>query len=202
MGRPRGRRAVTRDARTPARHAPGVAALAGLMLLLVAGEAPALRCGNELIDEGDYSYEVRRACGEPDAIQPLGSARHRDYRPSEEIWYYDLGSNRFLRALYFREGRLRRIETERRGGGDATADGDCRPQEIVAGMSSYRLLRACGEPVQRERRYVARKPSPERYPHLVEDVLVEEWIYEFGETYLPRLVVLEDGEVVRVDTRP
>lgn len=170
--------------------------------LLGAGEAAALRCGTDLITEGDYAYEVRRACGEPDAIRPLGDPLYRDRGPSEEIWYYDFGDNRFLRALHFREGRLRRIETADRGMGAGEGDGDCRPNEIVAGMSSYRLLRICGEPVQRERRFVRRSPDPRHYPNLVEDVLVEEWIYEFDGGYLPRVVRLEDGEVVSVDTRP
>ena len=188
-------------AETPARRGLGVVVLAAAGLLLP-GEAAALRCGNDLVTEGDYAYEVRRACGEPDAIRPLGDPLYADYRPSEEIWYYDLGNNRFLRALHFRDGRLRRIETQERSGGRGDTDGRCRPGEIVEGMSSYRLLRACGEPVQRERRRVRRHPAPGRAPHLVRDVLVEEWIYEFGGGYLPRLVRLEDGEVVSVETRP
>ena len=170
--------------------------------LLVSGEAAALRCGNDLITQGDYAYEVRRACGDPDAIQALGDPIHRDYGPSEEIWYYDFGGNRFIRVLHFRDGRLRRVETADQGLEAGEADGDCRPNEINVGMSSYHLIRICGEPVQRERRYLRRSPDPHRYPHLVEDVLVEEWIYEFGSNYLARLVRLEDGEVVSVDTRP
>lgn len=179
----------------------------GPVLVLVAaagllgwGEAAALRCGSALVTEGDYAYEVRRACGEPEAIQPLGDPAYHDHGPSEEIWYYDLGDNRLLRALHFRNGRLRRIEVADRATGPGADDGRCRPNEIVAGMSSYRLLRACGEPAQRERRHVRRDAYPGRHSGLVRDVLVEEWFYEFGPNRFARRVRLEDGEVVEVET--
>jgi hypothetical protein len=181
------------------RPGAGLVLLAGVLLAPV--PAHALRCGTSLVSVGDYAYEVRQACGEPDAVQPLDDPHHRDYGPSEERWYYDFGDNRFLRVLHFREGRLRRIETSDRGLGAGEGDRDCRPNEIAVGMSSYRLLRICGEPVQRERRHVRRKPAPDKYPHWVTDVLVEKWIYDFGSTYLARIVRLEDGEVVSVDTR-
>lgn len=193
---------TTADPRRGAARPAAAALVLGVAALAASGDAAALRCGNDLVTEGDFAYEVRRACGEPDAIQPLGDPLHRDHGPDEAIWYYDFGSNRFLRALHFREGRLRRIETPDRGAAAGSGDGRCRPNEIAAGMSSYRLLRTCGEPVQRERRFVRRRPHPEHHPQLVRDVLVEEWIYEFDGGYLPRLVRLEDGQVVSVDTRP
>lgn len=174
-----------------------LAAAAGL---LAWGEAAALRCGGDLVTEGDHAYEVRRACGEPAAIQPLDDPAYHDRGPSEEIWYYDLGDNRLLRALHFREGRLRRIEVADRATGSGGGDGRCRPNEIVAGMSSYRLLRVCGEPVQRERRHVRRQAYPQGQSGLVHDVLVEEWFYEFGPNRFDRRVRLEDGEVVAVET--
>jgi len=173
-----------------------------LLGLLVARDAAAMRCGNQLVDEGDYAYEVRRACGEPDAVQPLGGPFADIYGSDEEIWYYDFGDARFVRVLHFRNGRLQRIETSDRGLGPGEATGHCRPNDIVPGMTSYRLLLVCGVPVQQDRRYVRRTPDPRRFPHLVEDVLVEQWIYEFGGGYLPRLVRVEDGKVVSVDVRP
>ena len=191
-------RAIVDPAAIP-RLLAGVACLAGLLCV---DPVFGMRCGTQLISEGDFAYEVRRACGSPSAVQPLGSPLYRDHGPSEELWYYDFGDNRLVRVLHFREGRLRRITTSERGLSPGEGDGRCTPADISAGMSSYRLLRICGEPVQRERRYVRRSPYPERHPHLVQDVLVEEWIYEFGSTYLARLVRLEDGTVVSVETRP
>lgn len=187
------------EARRP-RTRSAALVLAAAVGLVAWAEAAALRCVGDLVTEGDYAYEVRRVCGEPAAIQPLDDPAHHDHGPSEEIWYYDLGDNRLLRALHFLEGRLRRIEVTDRATGSGEGDGRCRPAEIVAGMSSYRLLQACGEPAQRERRHVRRQAFPQGQSGLVHDVLVEQWFYEFGPNRFDRRVRLEDGEVVDVET--
>lgn len=168
---------------------------------LLGGEALALRCGTELVDEGDYAYEVRQACGEPDAIRRLGDRLHREFLLDEAIWYYDFGPTRFLHALHFREGRLRRLETAERGP-TGPADGRCVPSEIVIGMPAFRLLEVCGKPIQKEARYggLSRRSRHSSYP-VVQRVLVEEWIYVFDDRYLPRIIRLEDGEVVSVETK-
>lgn len=175
----------------------------GACAALLATDAAAMRCGGQLIGEGDRSYEVRRACGPPQAIEPLERHRYRHHAPHDETWYYDFGDQRLLRVLSFRDGELRRIETRARGlGDDNSGQGACRPTEIVAGMTRYELVRRCGEPAERTHRHVLRQALPKTHPHLLEEVVVEEWFYDFGRTYLPRRLRLVDGEVVEIESRP
>lgn len=175
---------------------------AGACATLLAADAAAMRCGGQLVGEGDRSYEVRRACGPPQAIEPL-DRHHHHHAPHEETWYYDFGDQRLLRVLSFRDGELRRIETRGRGLAiDDARGGACRPTEIVRGMTRYELVRRCGEPAERTHRHVLHKALPGTHPHLVEEVVVEEWFYDFGRGYLPRRLRLVDGEVVRIEARP
>lgn len=176
---------------------------AGACAALTAADAAAMRCGGQLIGEGDRSYEVRRACGPPQAIESLDRGHHGRHAPHEETWYYDLGERRLLRVLSFRDGELRRIETRGRGAvADSAREGACRPTEIRPGMTRYELVRRCGEPAERTHRHVLRKAFPRTHPHLVQEVLVEEWFYDFERTYLPRRLRLVDGEVVDIETNP
>lgn len=175
----------------------------GALAALAATEAAALRCGGQLVSVGDRSYEVRRACGPPQAIDSFGHGHHVDEVPHRETWYYDLGDQRLLRVLTFRDGELRRIETRARTAASGRApDGDCRPGEIRTGMTRYDLVRLCGEPLERSHRHVLRNVFPHSRPQLVQEVVVEEWYYDFGRSYLPRRLRLVDGEVVDVETRP
>lgn len=176
---------------------------AGACAALLATDVVAMRCGGQLIGEGDRSYEVRRACGPPQAIESFDRHHHGHHAPHEETWYYDRGHQQLLRVLSFRDGELKRIEA-RRGNlpAEPSQRGTCRPTEIRQGMTRYELLRRCGEPVERSHRHVLRKALPRSHPHLVEQVLVEEWFYDFGRTYMPRRLRLVDGEVVAIETRP
>ena len=76
----------------------------GVLLADCARADEYFRCGNALVEKGDTTYEVLRACGGPD---------YREYLPhtAEEAWFYDCGANRFIKILTFRNSRLRRIDT-------------------------------------------------------------------------------------------
>lgn len=189
-----------------ARNAFAPVAIA-LASLAYAAPSAALRCGGELVEEGDYAFEVRQACGAPTAVEHKPPAadhhRHHDRAVREERWYYDLGPNRLLRVLHLRDGRVRRIDTRDHGLGERGAAGECEPREIRRGMTSYRLLRRCGAPAQRERRALERPTDPDDPAHHHEGVVwYEEWIYTFDDRYIPRRVRLVAGEVESVDTVP
>lgn len=91
------------------------AVMAGLVGTLWLGAATPsvaqLRCGNDLVHEGDYKVQVLLKCGEP-----LFAERIYDCRPYGwgcsvvEQWTYDLGPYRMLRVLTFRNGRVAEIE--------------------------------------------------------------------------------------------
>lgn len=91
-------------------HAIAIA-LAATLLLAAESPAAAMRCGNALVQEGDYKVQVLLTCGEP-----LFAERAYECLPGGlacdivERWTYDPGPFRMLRIVTFRHGRVERIE--------------------------------------------------------------------------------------------
>lgn len=100
----------------------------GLVLcLLAAGPAGAetLRCGDDLITEGDPMARVLRLCGEPVDVQRTVALREPTYwiggrlvraaggwrEVPIETWTYNFGPSRFMRRLRFEDGAVVSIET-------------------------------------------------------------------------------------------
>lgn len=88
----------------------------------------ALRCGNRLVELGDYKSDVLALCGEPESIETrtkvVGSTLHHprrtlDIQQFEEIqveeWVYNFGSSRLQQYLRFENGELKEIKDLRRG---------------------------------------------------------------------------------------
>ena len=95
------------------------AVLPCLPLLLLAGQAHALRCGNDLVSSGDTSGEVRRLCGEPVSIDEheelvsysltdpaTGVVLERTRVVTLVEWTYNFGPTRLMRRLRFENGKL------------------------------------------------------------------------------------------------
>jgi hypothetical protein len=164
-----------------------------------------LRCPDGVVSRGASQTEVEARCGEPTLIEQWQAPATG---VADELWTYDFGPRRLLRMLRFRDGRLSVIDSDGYGYG-ATARGNCRPQDIQRGWSSYRLISACGEPAERKVIGALLAPRPERTvggvsfgtttPSLVE-VYREEWRYDFGSRYLMRVLTLDDGRVTQVVT--
>ncbi len=93
------------------------------------------RCRGGLVSVGDTAAKVFDKCGEPTEeskweeghdtwISQIYDYEKERYQLPElikgpilmELWTYDLGSNKFIRYLYFANGRLIRIETGEKGG--------------------------------------------------------------------------------------
>ena len=111
----------------------------GLVVLLFAWPAQALRCNGRLVVVGDHEIEVLERCGDPMYVrsrtvypfdvavadvrfsenQLAGPGAQRNNRLlriahlpiREEEWVYDLGSRKFRQLLHFRDGRLVEIES-------------------------------------------------------------------------------------------
>ena len=107
-----------------------ITGLAILLSLLSSTPALALRCGTQLIQEGDIAPEVRSLCGEPEHIErwqedgygvwrrydDREDGRYRYRRPHRgliqvERWTYNPGPGKFLRYLRFENGTLVEIAT-------------------------------------------------------------------------------------------
>jgi len=93
-----------------------------------------LRCQGRLVSVGDTKAAVLNKCGQPDKRDqweedPNGTiAQIYDYKTERYIapkrieqpiqmerWTYILGSNKFIRYLFFQNGELIKIETGERG---------------------------------------------------------------------------------------
>ena len=90
----------------------GAAFVAALALILFPAVAGAMRCGGNLVQEGDYKFEVIDKCGEPDQKELVGYVVNRrgDREMKIELWIY--GPRRGLYyILHFEGATLKEIET-------------------------------------------------------------------------------------------
>jgi hypothetical protein len=79
----------------------------------------------------------------------------------------------------------------------------CGTRIISRGDHVSKLLQFCGEPVTVQSRLAQRAFTTDRgrvyvFPGLVEDVVIEDWTYNFGPNLLMRQVRLENGFVAEV----
>jgi hypothetical protein len=128
-----------------------------------------------------------------------------------ERWTYDLGPNQFVRIATLEGGRVRSVTTGGRGYAEERS-GERRPLPLATcdykglrvGDEAYEVLARCGEPATRdvrllERALEARGADGETVQRSV-TVPIEIWAYHFGPQTLTRVVELEDGKVLRVET--
>ena len=113
---------------------PCIILLTSLLFLFASVSLADLRCGTELVHEGDTKTEVIHKCGEPDYVEAWEEEHiQRQYyhvptfstRRGEYYWYrepllvkelirieestYNFGSTPFIRFLRFENGLLRNV---------------------------------------------------------------------------------------------
>jgi hypothetical protein len=75
-------------------------------------EVQSIRCGTNLVRVGAIPFELFQKCGEPD---------QKDFIEARlatiEKWTYNCGSQRFIKVITIRGGRVDRIEEAGRGSG-------------------------------------------------------------------------------------
>jgi hypothetical protein len=111
--------------RPPAARA---AALVAVLLLPATAGADALRCGSQLITEGDTIEEALARCGEPVERRRTWITRQPrfDYGGQEipfpgredvpvDVWTYDFGASRLMCRIRFVAGKVDSIATLERG---------------------------------------------------------------------------------------
>ncbi len=183
--------------------------IAVFSVMPVVQASDAIRCGSRLVTVESRAADILAACGEPDFrdVQSYGGLGLPDEIAESERWTYNFGSNKLLQVLHLRNGRLSKIETGGYGFPKAEA-GDCSASFIVEGLSKYRLLETCGEPLtRRDIGYVTTlRPTyrqnfggiSQSHGHYALEVYREEWVYNFGSRRFLRIVILEDGVVADV----
>ena len=106
----------------------GFARWLAVLLLPAAAGADTMRCGSQLITEGDSIDEVLALCGEPAerrrtwiVRQPRFEYGGHDipFQGTEEVpvdvWTYDFGASRLMRRVRFVAGKVDSIETLEHG---------------------------------------------------------------------------------------
>jgi len=178
----------------------------GLLLLAATPAAQALRCGNRLVTDGAFDFQVRERCGNPYWIEEhyqtlvAGDERIEVAQPVEySAWFFNFGANRLLVRLLFRDGRLVREETL--DGGVDELGNSCAPARLSSGISSGELVAYCGEPS-------SRRVLPTLISHRLggnlyrqDETYREEWIYDLGGA-LVYLLHLAHGQVQSVEGLP
>lgn len=179
-----------------------------LIALAIAPCAQAMRCGNRLVTNGDREFQVSDRCGAPfwtdryRTVEVIGA-----YGPIEQqnsidfdVWYYNFGPRQFMRRLVFREGRL--VHEDTLGYGFNEIGNDCDPNRLLGGLSAGELIARCGEPASRrdDSDIIVWRPSLgiEQW----RDQRREEWVYDFGDNRMLRVVRLVDGQVTGVELVP
>jgi hypothetical protein len=77
----------------------------------------------------------------------------------------------------------------------------CGNRIITRGDHADKILKFCGEPMSVQTRLTQRgfvTRYGQYYPNLIEEVIVEEWTYNFGPHQLMRIVRLENGLVADI----
>jgi hypothetical protein len=160
-------------------------------------------CGSRIISEGDSSEKLIAICGDPayrDVWSPYALAAGAIAEGEE--WYYNFGSGQLLRIVRLRGGKIEAIDEDGYGYAE-TPEGHCDGSSITPGMSKFRLLLACGEPLTRRlvstyAPYNGRYNDRFRNSVYFEAVFREEWVYNFGTSRFMRAVTLENGRVADV----
>lgn len=189
-----------------------VCGIVAALLSMAAQAGSSMRCGARIVDQEDLAAELLAACGKPSfRDRLLAQAPNGAYVADTEIWTYDFGPQQLLRLVTLRNGQISTIDTDGYGFA-ANAQPRCEPRRLVEGLSKYRLVALCGEPVT-QRSENALKPLYERseiyrgngdaYAYrnqYVTPVYREEWVYNFGSRSPMRRVVLENGRVTHVES--
>lgn len=85
------------------------------------GTVWALRCGSQIVGEGDTKVEVLAKCGEPLLREYIGEDATFNYgygtysKRTVEEWTYNFGPNKFMQILRFRGSTLIDIKNGDKG---------------------------------------------------------------------------------------
>lgn len=95
-----------------------------LLFLLGLADANAMRCGHQLVQQGDYKLDVLERCGEPDSVETRTAVRGSRLRHPRgaleidrfdeveiEVWIYNFGPRRLKQLLEFEDGELKSIRS-------------------------------------------------------------------------------------------
>jgi len=109
-------------------------------------------CGTLTVQPHASAGEVLSACGQPsyrDAWGANAAAQGPNLAAVEE-WYYNAGPQRPVQVLRFLNGQLTSVSEDGYGFEPAKPGADCDSRAVTPGLSKYRLVQNCGEPLTRQ----------------------------------------------------
>lgn len=90
-----------------------------VFLFFSAQDGFAFRCGSGLVTTGDAKVKVLGTCGEPTSKEVICPKKTYACPNIVEVWYYNCGSNDYIYALTFEDGKLIKETTEGSGKGQS-----------------------------------------------------------------------------------
>ena len=87
-----------------------ISALASLPVLFAAPAHAGLRCGHELVQEGESAAQLLLACGDPMLRQTIAIANTSTTEGVVEQWTYNFGPGTLLQIVTIEAGKVSRIE--------------------------------------------------------------------------------------------
>lgn len=188
--------------------------------------ADSLRCEGGLVSEGDSKLDLLGKCGPPTLREAETEERSKvrvsaDGRSTTgratavtvERWTYNFGPRQFVQHVTLEGGRVRSVARgsygydlgERRDEPLAIPRARCDQLSFHVGDSTLDLVARCGEPALRDAKLVTTTQSvpsgtPGAETTTTSSRVVEIWTYDLGPQAFVRLVTVDGGLVVRVDT--
>ncbi len=168
-------------------------------------DAASFRCGTKLVTNGNTKAEVFRKCGEPswrqDYTQEWFAGHEHDLLTvkivATEQWTYNLGPQKLMRHLTFKNGTLVSIQTGDYGFIRKTPERHCRPEDLTLKLSTTEVLSRCSEPYFRDTRQDRRVTILDG-ARVITSITIDEWTYDFGPTHFMRILTFENGELVDI----
>mgnify|MGYP005847057315 CR=1 FL=1 len=178
----------------------------GTALLCLPVLAQAFYCGEQRIEVNATQDEVLGKCGVPDWSETweeellqraADAAFERGTTVAYAEWIYDLGPNRLIRILGFRDGALKSIDTRAFA---PAPGGECSARIVEMSDTKFEMLRKRAVPA-------TRKPVTEKRTEPLDPVLrrrytitTKRWTYCGKGDALPRTVVFRNRRVVDVES--
>ncbi len=131
--------------------------------------------------------------------QSLGSALFLQKDVVLDQWYFNLGPDRLMRRMSFRNGVLVHVETLNYGLSPSEIGRSCKARLLVVGLSAGEIYLRCGEPLWMERRQSGFRLANPSHRVGLASVDYQTWVYAFGRGKLERILSFENGVLVKID---
>jgi hypothetical protein len=120
--------------------------------LASASDLDRVSCGAITVQPNATAGAVLSSCGQPSYRDAWGAAAPAQgpNLASVEEWYYNAGPERPVQVLRFLNGQLISVKQDGLGFDAGKTAKSCDPQAVSRGLSKYRLVQACGDPLTRQ----------------------------------------------------